>query len=94
MELILCEKPKIGRDTARLLGIKEQHQEYIVCKDGFALQKKYFFSKRQQISFSLPNEWPTFLAGRPAGAPDNVVRTVTENSRTLKFTGNSGFEVE
>ena len=22
----------------------------------------------------------------PAGAPDNVVRTVTENSRTLKFT--------
>jgi hypothetical protein len=30
----------------------------------------------------------------PQGAPDNVVRTVTENSRTLKFTGNSGFEVE
>jgi len=30
----------------------------------------------------------------PEGAPDNVVRTVTENSRTLKFTGNSGFEAE
>jgi hypothetical protein len=30
----------------------------------------------------------------PAGAPDNVVRTVTENSRTLKFGGNSGFETE
>jgi predicted AAA+ superfamily ATPase len=30
----------------------------------------------------------------PAGAPDNVVRTVTENSRTLKFTSNSGFETE
>jgi hypothetical protein len=29
----------------------------------------------------------------PAGAPDNVVRTVTENSRTLKF-GSSGFERE
>jgi hypothetical protein len=29
-----------------------------------------------------------------AGAPDNVVRTVTENSRTLKFTSNSGFETE
>jgi len=28
----------------------------------------------------------------PAGAPDNVVRTVTENSRTLTFTANSGFE--
>jgi hypothetical protein len=27
----------------------------------------------------------------PAGAPDNVVRTVTENCRTLKF-DNSGFE--
>jgi hypothetical protein len=27
----------------------------------------------------------------PAGAPDNVVRTVTENCRTLKFE-NSGFE--
>jgi hypothetical protein len=29
-----------------------------------------------------------------AGVPDNVVRTVTENSRTLKFGGNSGFERE
>ncbi|MCL4799144.1 MAG: DUF499 domain-containing protein [Burkholderiales bacterium] len=29
----------------------------------------------------------------PAGAPDNVVRTVTENSRTLKFTS-QGFERE
>ncbi len=29
----------------------------------------------------------------PAGAPDNVVRTVTENSRTLKFSSH-GFEVE
>ncbi len=27
------------------------------------------------------------------GAPENVVRTVTENSRTLKFT-NAGFEEE
>ena len=30
----------------------------------------------------------------PAGVPDNVVRTVTENSRTLKFASNSGFETE
>lgn len=30
----------------------------------------------------------------PAGALDNVVRTVTENSRTLRFAGNSGFETE
>ena len=30
----------------------------------------------------------------PDGAPDNVVRTVTENSRTLKFNSNSGFEME
>jgi len=29
----------------------------------------------------------------PTGAPDNVVRTVTENSRTLKFTS-QGFEAE
>ena len=29
----------------------------------------------------------------PSGAPDNVVRTVTENSRTLKFTS-QGFERE
>ncbi len=29
----------------------------------------------------------------PAGAPDNVVRTVTENSRTLKFT-TQGFKKE
>jgi len=30
----------------------------------------------------------------PEGAPDNVVRNVTENSRTLKFASNSGFEKE
>ena len=30
----------------------------------------------------------------PAGVPDQVVRTVTENSRTLKFGSNSGFEKE
>ena len=29
----------------------------------------------------------------PDGAPDNVVRTVTENSRTLRFTS-QGFEKE
>ena len=29
----------------------------------------------------------------PAGAPDHVVRTVTENSRTLKFNSH-GFERE
>jgi hypothetical protein len=32
-------------------------------------------------------------AGIPAGAPDNVVRTVTENCRTLKFSDH-GFERE
>lgn len=32
-------------------------------------------------------------AEMPAGAPENVVRTVTENARTLKFT-NQGFEKE
>ena len=32
-------------------------------------------------------------AAIPSGAPDNVVRTVTENSRTLKFTS-QGFEAE
>ena len=30
----------------------------------------------------------------PAGVPDHVVRTVTENGRTLKFESNSGFETE
>jgi hypothetical protein len=30
----------------------------------------------------------------PGGTPDNVVRTVTENGRTLKFTSNSGFEAD
>jgi predicted AAA+ superfamily ATPase len=33
-------------------------------------------------------------ANIPAGVPDNVVRTVTENTRTLKFGSNSGFESE
>jgi hypothetical protein len=30
----------------------------------------------------------------PAGGSDTVVRTVTENRRTLKFASNSGFETE
>ncbi len=30
----------------------------------------------------------------PAGASDNVVRTVTENGRALKFAASSGFETE
>jgi hypothetical protein len=33
------------------------------------------------------------LAEIPGGAPENVVRTVSENSRTLKFI-NFGFEQE
>jgi len=33
-------------------------------------------------------------ASLPDGAPDNVVRTVTENARTLKFAPGSGFEKE
>ena len=32
-------------------------------------------------------------ASLPNGVPDNVIRTVTENSKTLKFT-NQGFESE
>ena len=28
----------------------------------------------------------------PSGAPDNIIRTVTENCRTLKFDASSGFE--
>jgi hypothetical protein len=32
-------------------------------------------------------------ADLPGGTPDNVVRTVTENGRTLKFTS-QGFETE
>jgi hypothetical protein len=30
----------------------------------------------------------------PADVADNVVRTVTENSRSAKFTNNSGFKTE
>ena len=36
---------------------------------------------------------PGDTRGGAVGAPDHVVRTVTENSRTLKFT-NQGFEKE
>jgi DNA topoisomerase III len=34
MELILCEKPAVGHDTARLLGIQEKREGYIVCSGG------------------------------------------------------------
>jgi hypothetical protein len=30
----------------------------------------------------------------PSGAPDHVVRTVTENGKVLKFKESSGFESE
>ena len=33
-------------------------------------------------------------ASIPGGAPDQVVRTITENSRTLKFSSGAGFEKE
>src|SRR4051812_48926720 len=33
-EVILCEKPKVGRDTARLLGIQEPRDGHIVCRGG------------------------------------------------------------
>ena len=36
---------------------------------------------------------PEIEADIPAGAPENVVRTVTGNSRTLKFS-TQGFETE
>ena len=34
IELILCEKPAVGRDMARLLGIQEKREGYIVCNGG------------------------------------------------------------
>jgi hypothetical protein len=43
---------------------------------------------------SLDEKHPVLRVGDAEGAPDNVVRTVTENSRTLKFQSNSGFETE
>jgi hypothetical protein len=52
--------------------------------EKFGLQLNVFLS-------ALGAATPT---GGPFGASDNVVRTVTENSRTLKFTSNSGFETE
>ena len=36
--------------------------------------------------------WIYFKPCDAGGAPDNVVRAVTENARTLKFTGGSGSE--
>ncbi len=37
---------------------------------------------------------PEISAEIPTGVPDQAVRTVTENSRTLKFDLGSGFERE
>jgi hypothetical protein len=37
---------------------------------------------------------PEVEATIPAGVPENVVRTVTENTRELKFKPGSGFEKE
>ena len=34
------------------------------------------------------------VARKPDGFPDHTVRTVTENARTLKFDGESGFSDE
>ena len=48
---------------------------------------RYLYLPRLRVTLEIEAEIP-------ADAPDNVVRTVTENRRTLKFTGNSGFELE
>ena len=42
---------------------------------------------RSNVSITLEID-----ATLPEGVPDNVVRTVTENCRTLKFESGSGFE--
>jgi hypothetical protein len=52
------------------------------------LWKHFLLHERSSVHVTLEIE-----AEIPQGAPDNVVRIVTENSRTLKFTS-SGFETE
>jgi hypothetical protein len=42
----------------------------------------------------LEPAWSASAAEIAEGVPDHVVRAVTENGRTLKFTSNSGFEKE
>jgi hypothetical protein len=48
-----------------------------------------------EVAMPLPeiNDASEIDAEIPSGAPDQVVRTVTENCRTLKFTS-QGFEAE
>jgi hypothetical protein len=48
---------------------------------------------RRLRHLQIPTTSATAPAEVPAGTPENVVRTVTENSRTLKFTTH-GFEEE
>src|SRR5262245_3765018 len=49
--------------------------------------------RTEEVPFAHPAGATATMAAIPSGAPDQVVRTVTENCRTLKFTS-QGFETE
>jgi hypothetical protein len=51
-------------------------------------------AKKVSLAWVVRDAAERYPAERTADRDDNVVRTVTENSRTLKFSGNSGFERE
>ncbi len=55
--------------------------------------RKLNFTERAKVPRANVRVTLEIQAEVPGGAPENVVRTVTENSRTLKFTS-QGFESE
>jgi hypothetical protein len=57
-------------------------------------ESQAWFAAIQRVFISMTDVPSAEIeADIPSGVPDNMVRTVTENSRTLKFTG-QGLEKE
>ena len=68
------------------LALNDPQQITYATNNGFFLFicEKFGLDARVKITIEIEAEIPS-------GAPENVVRTVTENCRTLKF-DNQGFE--
>jgi hypothetical protein len=77
---VTLDPTRVGRDASRVAD------EVIAHLSGLVGAKVKVTLEKVKVTLEVEAEIPS-------GAPEHVVRTVTENSRTLKFTS-QGFEQE
>ena len=81
----------------RTVTARPESVSILYAGDTFSVNETWFVPMRDSgavVRFEVHTEHPLEIeAALPHGAPDNIVRTVTENARTLKFKS-QGFEEE